>query len=270
MNKLSNNEIKDYLLKMMVVFKDVCENNDLNYSLAGGTLLGAVRHNGFIPWDDDVDFCMPRKDFNKLKELYLTGEFPDYIKLLDTTVDSDFSYPFIRLIDTRTKIDKEYINDKLTTGLWIDIMPVDGLPEDKNKQKNVYLKAKIFQKVIMLSIAKGGNGTTLLKKLLKTFIVPICKILNENNFILKKLNKLSAKYPYDSVKYVGCIVWGLYGINEVMEKDAFEKKDFMIFEKNTFRVMGCWKDYLKNLYGDYMKLPPIKDRVNHSFDAWRK
>lgn len=269
MKKLDDKGIKRVLLNMMVDFRDVCEKNHLNYSLAGGTLLGAVRHHGFIPWDDDVDFCMARPDYEKFIQLYKQNKFPPYIKLLEKSVNG-FKYPFMRWIDKRTKVNTKYLNDEQTTGIWIDIMPVDGITTDIQIQKKIYKKAHMYQKLVVLNLAKSKKGTSVIKKIIKTITLPLIKFGGKDNFYCKCLEKLAKNKSYENSDYVGCIVWGLYGTGEIMKKSEYERRIEILFEGKTFKIMSCYHTYLSNLYGNYLELPPKSKRINHTFDAWEK
>lgn len=252
----------------MIDFKSVCEENNLIYSLVGGTLLGAVRHHGFIPWDDDVDFGMPRPDFDKMRKAFKDGKFPSYLKLLDFSL-GNFRYPFARIIDTRTKLEQKYISNDNTDGVWIDIFPIDGISSDVKKQKQIYTKAKLIYKLMILSNSRIGSGTTITKKISKMIFIPIVRIIGIKKYD-KILEKLAHQTSFENAKNVSCIIWGLYGTGEILTKNEFVNTQEIEFENEKFRMMTGWDKYLTNCFGNYMELPPVEQRASHSFQAWRK
>lgn len=261
MKKLSLKEIHQRELKMLVEFDSFCKDNKLNYSLAGGTLLGAVRHKGFIPWDDDIDVCMPRKDFevfiNKYKDIGNDFEVKS-IELKNGLM------PFAKLVDKKTFVVNALVEDEtaLDKQLWIDIFPIDGLPDNIDEVRMIYRKVSIYRKIMGLSHARIGRGRNYIHMLGKAFLKPIAYLYGMKR-AAEKIEKIARSYPYDNYNYVGCISWGLYGIGERMKKSDFERKTQMEFEGKQFQVYSCWHEYLTGLYGDYMVLPPKEKRVTH-------
>lgn len=265
MKKLKNNQIKRLELEILLNFDEFCKKNKLRYYLSGGTLLGSIRHKGFIPWDDDIDVCMPRKDYEKLIEI-----FPDVYKdkyILRAIKKNNFGYPFIKIVNNKTKINCEYVENKFENSLWIDIFPVDGLPKNEDKLKKIYASVNFYRKLLSLNFARMNKGTTVWKKIFKPFAIIIAKIIGVN-FCIKKIEDIASTYDYDKSNYVGAITWGLYGVGERMKKSEFEKIVYVDFEGYKFPTFSCWDSYLKGLYGNYMQLPPIEKRKNHEIEAY--
>lgn len=266
MNKeLSLNEIKQIELQILIEFRRICNELGLRYYLSGGTLLGAIRHKGFIPWDDDIDLAMPRSDFNKLIEFSHRYQNDTYKFLFFSK--SGVLLPYAKFVNTKTHIDAKYAEDEMQQHLWLDIMPMDGLPEDLNEVTQIYKTAEYYRKIIGLCNAKLGEGKSTAKKLVKYILKPLALIYGKERAI-DNLNKLAMKYDYDSSKYVGAITWGLYGASEKMLKTEVDKVTEITFENNQFFTFSCWDSYLKELYKDYMQLPPIEKRINHEMIAW--
>lgn len=262
---LSLDEIKKIELQILIEFRKICNMLGLKYYLSGGTLLGAIRHKGFIPWDDDIDLAMPRSDFNKLIEFSKTY-INDTYKFLFLSKNENL-LPYAKFVNTKTHIDSKYAEDEMQQHLWLDIMPMDGLPEDINEVSRIYKKAEYYRKIIGLCNAKLGEGKSTVKKLSKYILKPLALIYGKERAI-DNLNQLAMKYDYDTAKYVGAITWGLYGPSERMLKSEVEQITEISFENHSFSTFSCWDSYLKGLYKDYMELPPIEKRINHEMIAW--
>lgn len=265
MERLTLSEIKNIELDILKTFDRFCRENNLYYSLCGGTLLGAVRHKGFIPWDDDIDVCMSRSDYEKFKKIF--PEILNKIYKIRSIENNNFDKPYLKMININTKvkpnIEKEDINDSL----WIDIFPVDGLPEDYSKLKKIYNKARIYRMLLMINCLKKYKPKGFFKNFIKPIVIFIAKLFGKL-YWSKKLEKLALINNYDKSNFVGILVWGLYGTGERMIKKGFEKKIELEFEKNKFYVFSCWDDYLKGIYGEYMKIPPIENRKIHDIEAY--
>ena len=261
--KLTLKEIKNIELSILISFDRFCKENSLTYYLAGGTLLGAIRHKGFIPWDDDIDVCMPRKDYN-----YFIRNFDGHRKLkVLSNVLNNFSSPFTKIVRTDTKLVKQFNSEIIDEGLWIDVLPVDGLPENLEIVCEIYDRCDFFRKVYGLTTCKLGEGKTTFRKYAKYLLKPLAKLYGKQRCI-DNIEKIAAKYPYDGCKYVGIVTWGLYGAGERMLKSEFEEPIEVEFEGHKFPAFSCWDSYLKGLYGDYMQLPPVEKRKTHDMVAY--
>jgi lipopolysaccharide cholinephosphotransferase len=264
MKRLTNCDIKNRELKILLVFHDFCMKYHLRYSLAGGTLLGAVRHKGFIPWDDDIDVCMPRPDYEKFIQ-----NFKSEANNLEVRSFSlgNYSAPFTKIIDRNTVIYSKYNSSLEAASLWIDIFPVDGLPEDDAATTKIYKAVSTYRRIFMLCDARLGEGTTIFRKLSKYILKPLALMYGRER-CAKKIEEISRRIPYDKSDYVGAITWGLYGLGEKMKKSEYESFVSMEFEHHFFSVYSCWDSYLKGLYGDYMQLPPVEKRKTHDMEAY--
>lgn len=265
MNQLDDRVIKERLKQMLVCFAQICESNDLYYSLSGGTLLGAIRHKGFIPWDDDIDVSMPRKDYEKLLVIA-----PPYLQehryaIRAGGLNGNYDYPYARILDLRAIVRSKYIcRNKF---LWIDIFPIDGLPEDIAEAKKLFAYLQFQRRILILAKARLGEGQTLFRKIFK-FIPKTLAVLYGAKRVVAAIEKISRKYPYDECQYVGDITWGLIG--ERMLKAEFEKSVEVEFEGHKFKAFSCWDSYLTGQYGDYRQLPPIEQRKTHDLEVWIK
>ncbi|MDE5885516.1 MAG: LicD family protein [Oscillospiraceae bacterium] len=265
MRKMKLAEIQQCELGILKHFVDICERNDLRYYLAGGTLLGAIRHKGFIPWDDDIDVLMPRPDYDKLQTLAAQVNNGRY--QIASHELKNLHYPYCKIYDTTTKIKKCYDSDKTEQSLWIDVFPLDGLPKEKKKVDQIFRKSLWLRKLLTVQSSRIGTGKSKLKIMLK----PITKLLLLTfvgmECVSDQIVKLARKYDFDHCDYVGGIVWG-YGSKERMVKNEYLPAVTVPFEDMQVNAPGCWETYLTALYGDYMKLPPEDQRINHEMKAW--
>lgn len=264
MMMLGNKEIKQFELAILKEFDMFCKQYRLRYYLAGGTLLGAIRHKGFIPWDDDIDVCMPRDDY--MKFLSLRNKIPPYLKIKSNIINN-FHLPFAKLVDLNIIIKSKYSNDNSNNHLWIDIFPVDGLPQSLEESRKIYEKGDFYRKILLLIDARLGEGSTVIRKYSKYLLKPLAQIYGKQRCI-DKIEKIAAKYPYEESQYVGIVTWGLYGAGERMLKSEFEKVVEVEFEGHKFPAFSCWDSYLTGLYGDYMQLPPVEKRKTHNMEAY--
>ena len=269
MQNLTLREIQQTELKILLELDNVCRENDIRLYLCGGTMLGAVRHKGFIPWDDDIDVCMPRPDYCRFLKLTENRVFSDNLEVLSFE-KGNLNRPFTKIIDKNTRV--EYNNNydlkSAADSVWIDILPVDGLPANYKAAKAEYDMAFFLRRLMMLSYSKFGKGSTFVKTMAKSMLWPIARIVGGksiNNYLVK----MAMANPYETSDYVGIVTYGVYGIRERMPKDQFEISTDAEFEGHVFKAMSCWDMYLNNLYGDYMKLPPEDKRKSHQFNAYK-
>lgn len=264
MRKLSLDEVKRLELDLLVYFDKICKKNKLSYFLCGGTLLGAVRHKGFIPWDDDIDVLVPRKDFEKLLRMSRHQKQDSRYRIISWK-SGDSPYPFIKLVDTKTVVKEKYYDEKYKINIWIDVFPLDGMPDDDKYIKRTFRKSWFYRTILFASISEKGKGVTFIARIAKFFLIPICKRIS-NKWLCDKINYISSRHDVESSPYVGGFLWG-YGPQEKMPKSFLNPVD-VEFEGHVFPAPECWDYYLSQLYGDYMTLPPKEKQEFHDFDAW--
>lgn len=260
---LTSDEIKKIELNLLCQFAHYCDQNNLRYYLGGGTLLGAIRHKGFIPWDDDIDIIMPRSDYNR----FLNKNRIENIFSMGTIENQSANIPFIKLFDPSTYIKQKYNKCVHMEHLWIDIFPLDGLPESKVHLFFCYKISRLLRKMLTLSEANYTHGTSFIKIIGKIFLYPVSRLVGAYRWA-SWLNQFSQRYGFDNSYYIGGLAWG-YGPQERMIKTEFVPYVDVCFEGYYFHAPQCWNKYLTNLYGDYMKLPPKNKRLNHSVSAWK-
>lgn len=257
---LSLDEIKSLELQMLSIFSEFCEAYGLTYYLCGGTLLGAIRHKGFIPWDDDIDVCMPRDDYNKFVDLY--SQSGNHIYEVKSNRLHNFSGPFAKLVDIRTDVSRVYSDSDRTKHLWIDIFPVDGLPESLEEVASIYKRCNRYRSILKLTDCILGEGKSKFKAYCKYLLKPLANIYGKNRCI-NSIEAIASKNSYGASNYVGIVTNGLYGVGERMLKSDFEIPTMVEFEGKQYPTFSCWDVYLSGIYGDYMRLPPEEKRITH-------
>lgn len=258
------NSIQAKILKIFKFVKYECEKNNLTYFAIGGTCIGAVRHKGFIPWDDDLDIALSVQDYNKLKEI-LKKKNSKY-KLIDPLNDTSHCF-FCKVHDINTTyIEASEVNDlSKYKGIWIDIMPICGIPKNKILKKIMILK--IFYYKIMHNknqFTLNQNGRTKKGKIIWILTYPIRKIHKKNYYALK-YEKLISKFPI-SPKYDVLFPWRIplrKPYKNVFNYNIFSGAKKLPFEDTTISCPIKYHEYLSQDFGDYMKLPPKEKQIVH-------
>lgn len=240
--------------------------NNFKYYIWAGSFLGAVRHKGFIPWDDDIDVCMTRPEYERLKK-YIKSKgkrIKKNLEFLGYEIDGSY-YPFLKLINTDIEVSER---TNTTKNLWIDIFPLDGIGENVEM---VFKRHKIVWKIYMFIAAAHYNEMPKkdsTKHFIKYYLYKISKRISLD-FVIKKYLKHCQKYNYDDCKNITNLIWGFSNVPCYYTKDLLKDKEYK-FEDLTVNGMEDYDIILKRTYGDYMKLPPVDQRQTHNFKAWRK
>ena len=260
--------IQDKILSILKEFISICEENNLTYYALGGTLLGAVRHKGFIPWDDDIDIGMPREDYEKFKKLAPDLLPSNYKFLSENTAGYKKAFSVIR--DDSTKIIMNYSKEELVESLWIDIFPLDGMPAAPFKRKMHEYRYLYRRMMVQLSqfnslVNQKKENRPLVEKVIIAFanIVKIEKILSFD-WAQKKYLKTIKRYSFDE-EFSGNYT-GAYKLREIVPSDYFGTPVLLKFEGIALSCPCRYKEYLTAIYGEnYMQLPPEEQRVQHHY-----
>ncbi len=265
------NDLKEKLIEMACALTEFCDKNGLRYYLSGGTLLGAVRHKGFIPWDDDIDLNMPRPDCEKLQELcggLIGGKYvlqrPDPSACVHSECWRLYDYSLIIENNLGGTSKKPFL-----LPVFIDIFPIEGLPEDDKKLKSHYRKIKINRLFMYSGLFNAWKGRTLTRKIIHILIRPVSKLFGVKRFY-NNIQKLGMKYPFDECEYIGVVTAPVHTIEERVKKAEYIPQVDVDFEGKIFKAPKNYDTYLTQLYGpDYMQIPPKeKQRSHHGFKLY--
>lgn len=270
---MSTIDIQRVSLSIMKDIHSFCVANNIRYSLYGGTLLGAIRHKGFIPWDDDIDVGMPRPDYERFINTY-HSELGYQVLAREQKDGADIFIGYARVCDFQeTEIVQKTLWTTRKTGVWVDVFPLDGVETE--------LETCQLKMVRIKSIAKKGI-------LFRRSISPLSVLPNwryKMHRIFDKIKALRFKNnPYDEListckelewndsTYFANLVFTGYGIRERHNKAVWDKTILVPFEDAQFCIMSGYDEALKEKFGDYMSLPPIEQRVvkhNSHYYYWK-
>mgnify|MGYP004467210529 FL=1 len=263
---LSLEEYHAVLFDMLKQVDSICHAERLRYFLSGGTLLGAIRHKGFIPWDDDIDLMMPRPDYEiflkraekRLPKRYILA-FPDRTK--------DYSQPWIRIFDTRVAVDDSGMQRTLTRSLFVDIFPIDGLPSNRTLSNLCFTRVRAWDILLKCARRKALYPDERLKWLKKPMMA-LTRVRPLPKYAVS-LNKSARRCSFERAHYAGVLATTHYGSRERMPVEVFRGSVQVPFEGGFFPAPIGYDTYLSRLYGDYMQLPPEEKRVSqHNLHAY--
>ncbi len=245
---------------------NICERYGFKYFMLGGTMLGAIRHKGFIPWDDDIDLGMPRKDYDRFLDV-APKELSSHLKLVNYRTDSEYHYYITRILDTDTKVVEERIgNENKYTNASIDIFPIDGTPNN-NLLRKIYYFRVLYHRALMSLCYKDSidrkRPRSKAEKMLLWIMerIPIEKMTTPYKQ-KEKIDKLLRKQKIEGAKYIGNIM-GAYRTREIVPSKFYGEGKMYPFEDIELRGMDMYDEYLTFTYGDYMQLPPVEKRKTH-------
>lgn len=253
-------------LDILKEFHSFCVEHQIHYFISHGTLLGAIRYKGFIPWDDDVDVLVPREDYEKLLSVY-----PDNIRyhLIAHEKNKDYLYPFAKLYDTSTHKVENNLDNGIDHGLAIDIFPLDHWDDDleKAKQESKRQRKNMFR--LGLSKLQKPDSRHPAKRFVKGILMIPCK-LRGSAYYVEKLIQGAHKPDQTGSRYMGGKAWNVYGERDILPAEVFEEAIELEFEGERFFAPIGYDAFLTSLYGDYLPEPPVEKRkTHHSFKAYR-
>ena len=267
MKQIDLEEMQQIELNLLKEFDRLCRNENLRYYVDGGTLLGAMCYEGFIPWDDDIDLKMPRPDYDRLKSLQ--PFLPSYISLV-VPCKVKCEYTMSKLIDERTVLIERHHGIEKSTGIYIDILPMDGHPDNNEKHfRKLQRYNSMFHNSVynFSTLKKSPSLTTKIRGFIYSLMYTPWQLLS-------KLTSTAKEYIYDECTYVGLVIEGDY------RKERFERKNldnnvYLKFEDMMVPAPAEYEKHLQQFYGDhinkkdhYQNLPYIKS--NHEYEVFWK
>ncbi|AGT42707.1 LicD family protein [Treponema pedis] len=265
MQELSLKEIQEESLKILKLVDNICREQGFTYCLFYGTLIGAVRHNGFIPWDDDIDIAMPRNDYERLKQYFIVNKdkLMPYV-YFDPDTNKDYPYMLARICNLEFKIETQNEYDS-GMGVFIDIYPLDIVSNNILKRFLISLQARFFT---ALYVVKSRKEMLKKRKWFYTVLqypLYFLSLFYSKGKIYKKQMILIRQSYNNKSNTLSCIVWSGDVFKYFYEKSDIEDVIDWEFEKCFFKIPRNYDKILTNDYDDYMQLPPEKDRIAHHF-----
>lgn len=262
MIEINQEDLKKIQLKILNVVVQFCKENNINYWLDCGTLIGAVRHKGYIPWDDDIDIGMLRPDYDKFLSLF--NDKYDRYKAYSIENNKDFLYPFCKVLDTNTLLfepDEKGIKSNVN----IDVFVYDNAPNEQVLVDKMYKRRDFYRGIHNIRTRQFTGFSKGIKRIIRWVMYPfVC--LFPRNYFCKKISTNSKKYANKQTVRVG----NFTSITKICcNKSLFDSFIDIQFEGNYYKAPIGYDEWLRAFYGDYMQLPPEDKRVpHHSFKAY--
>ena len=272
MREIGLEELKTLQKEMLFKVHDFCEANNIRYTLIAGTLLGAVRHKGYIPWDDDIDIAMPRPDYNRFLKIF-NGSI-DNLYVIAPEINWNFYAPYANICDKRTLVFEGANSHRgIDMGIKIDVFPIDGVPDNyddffvKLKRINKLNDILRYKRYSLAKMEKNNIGQII--HFFKYVLNRIRYCANSYSYYQKQLNKVVTSCPYENAKFA--TTWAFTTIFDRYDKEIFENYTSLEFEGKQLRAISDYDLWLRKAHGDYMQLPPAEKRIpHHGFTAYWK
>ena len=275
MTEILMEEQKQLALAILKDIADFCDNQGLRYYLAYGTMLGAVRHKGFIPWDDDIDIMMPRDDYNEFLAHY-NGHNKIY-RACSIKDDDSYPYTMAKVFDQRTRLEdftlwKQYQYG----GVFVDIFPIDGLPSEVGDQNKLFSHQQFLNVLVhgscmrytfsnhyADSMESYAKAKTLIRTALKYAAITLMHPLSTKKLI-QKINNDASRYSFNNSANVSVLIDCAVGNKrEVLPRELFDHPKLYQFEQYQFKGVENYDFYLTHLFHNYMEMPPVERRFPH-------
>lgn len=259
-NKATVKNIQRIVFHIMCDIDDFCKENNITYYLSGGSCLGAVRHKGFIPWDDDGDIMMPRREYERFMDTFPKA-FKGKYGVGALSIDPNWNRQWGKIWDLNSTI--KYQNyENLDLGIFVDVYPIDGVPRSAIGQKIFYARQKI-----LLELSKESNRRYFHPqnrfKMLRKAVALVARPIG-TRFFVERIDRIAKKYDFEKSEYVACSVPVHYGARETIKRELMSQAVLVPFEGKMLPVPVGYDTYLSNLYGDYMTIPKDAEKNGYT------
>lgn len=250
------NEMRKIQMDILLFIHQFCIDNHIQYSLAWGTMLGAIRHKGYIPWDDDIDIMMTRPEYDRFCKLFHDDR--SIYKLHDVHTDKKWIYPFAKISDERTiRVEKNALDE---IGINIDVFPIDFYADSYEDAMKALKRMKFWKKIYVAKILRSYTGMSLLKNIIYHLYKIPCSLI-PLKYVLKKFDEISCVTAKNKTAYCGFLVEA--DGSTFLKSKLFDNFTDYQFENYVFKGIEDYDYYLKATYGDYMTPPPMGQREVH-------
>lgn len=264
--RMTQKEIQAVCMDMLRLVDQICKAENIPYFLSGGTLIGAVRHKGFIPWDDDIDIMIPRPEYERFLKA-APKHMPERYRMVHCSLPGDYAMPWARIWDLHTRLIPSYTQKVFTSTLFLDVFPIDALPSNRRMSDLFFKKIRAHDILLKCSRRKALRPDERLRWM-KKILMALTSIRQPCQWACS-LDKAAKCRDFAKAKYAGVVTVTHYGRRERMPIEVFQDSVPVTFEGETFPAPIGYDTYLRNLYGDYMQLPPEDKRVSlHNMEAY--
>ena len=272
MKQLTLKEIQEIELGLLLKFDAICKDNNWRYSLGGGSLLGAIRHKGFIPWDDDIDVMMPRPDYDSFVDYCCNHGDQTEFNIVTYETVKGYNGLFAKIWDPSTIITDDVMGMDYDIGVNIDVFPIEGLGKNEKEAIKIFRKTSWNREMLNAALWRKyfrSKTHSIIVEPIRLGMFVMSRFADTKK-LLRKVDKENLKHPFEQSLYAGCVC-GSYREKEIMTTETFKKYCELDFEGHKLKGIENYDEYLTKHYGNYMELPPAeKQETHHTYKAYKR